>query len=666
MSTAAEIEQLAVNTIKGLSMDAVQAANSGHPGAPMGMADMATVLWSRFLKYDPADPHWPDRDRFILSNGHASMLLYSLLHLTGIQDPHRGGASITLDDLRNFRQWGAPTAGHPEYGHAAGIETTTGPLGQGISNGAGFALAERWLRARFGAELVDHYTYVFAGDGCLMEGVASEACSLAGHLKLDRLIVLYDQNSITIDGTTDLAFGEDVAARFSAYGWQVIQTNGHEREAIAAAIEAARADTERPSLICCRTRIAHGAATMEGSNDTHGAPLGDAEIRATKAGLGMDPDATFVVPDEVLAFFRAQDAERAAARAAWQARLAAHPEGARLQAFLAAPDLGAVEWPTFAADSKVATRKASGAALQAAARALGNLLGGSADLAGSNNSDIKGGGDIGPDDFGKRNLHFGVREHGMAAICNGMALHGGVLPYCATFLVFHDYMRPSVRLAALMGLPVVYIYTHDSIFLGEDGPTHQPIEHLMAMRGIPNLTVIRPADAAETVEAWKAALARRDGPTALCLTRQNLPVLDRSTLGAVDGTQRGAYVLSEASGGEPAVVLLASGSEVSLALEAQGILEKTGTPARVVSMPSWELFDAQPRDYRRSVLPPGVPRVSVEAGITLGWERYVGTEGRCVGIDRFGASAPGEVVADQLGLNIAAIQEAVAAVLEHR
>ena len=511
-----------------------------------------------------------------------------------------------------------------------------------------------------------HYTYVFAGDGCLMEGVASEACSLAGHLKLDRLIVLYDQNSITIDGTTDLAFGEDVAARFSAYGWQVIQTNGHEREAIAAAIEAARADTERPSLICCRTRIAHGAATMEGSNDTHGAPLGDAEIRATKAGLGMDPDATFVVPDAVLAFFREKDAARSAERAAWQARLAAHPEGARLQAFLAAPDLGAVEWPTFAADSKVATRKASGAALQAAARALGNLLGGSADLAGSNNSDIKGGGDIGPDDFGKRNLHFGVREHGMAAICNGMALHGGVLPYCATFLVFHDYMRPSVRLAALMGLPVVYIYTHDSIFLGEDGPTHQPIEHLMAMRGIPNLTVIRPADAAETVEAWKAALARRDGPTALCLTRQNLPVLDRSTLGAVDGTQRGAYVLSEASGGEPAVVLLASGSEVSLALEAQGILEKTGTPARVVSMPSWELFDAQPRDYRRSVLPPGVPRVSVEAGITLGWERYVGTEGRCVGIDRFGASAPGEVVADQLGLNIAAIQEAVAAVLEHR
>ncbi|MFT5686212.1 MAG: transketolase, partial [Myxococcota bacterium] len=493
------IEQQVANTIKGLAMDAVQAANSGHPGAPMGMADIATVLWGRFLKYDPADPAWPDRDRVVLSNGHASMLLYSMLHLTGVQDAHRGGDSITLDDIKNFRQWGYPTAGHPEFGHAAGIETTTGPLGQGFANGVGMALAERWLRARFGAELVDHHTYVLTGDGCLMEGVCAEAASLAGHLKLDRVIVLYDDNEITIDGGTEVSFTEDVGGRFTCYGWQVIKVNGHDRDAIADAITAAKANTEQPTLICCRTIIAQGSPHKAGTSAAHGAPLGVDEIRLTKAGLGMDPDATFAIPDEVVAHFRDGDAARGEAHAAWSARLAASDLGDKLTAFLGEPDLSGVVWPEFGTDGKLATRKASAAAVQAIAASVENFLGGSADLAGSNGSYIKGGGDITGSDFAQRNLHFGVREHGMAAICNGMSLHGGVYPYCATFLVFHDYMRPSVRLAGLMGQPVTYVYTHDSIFLGEDGPTHQPVEHLMAMRGIPNLYVVRPGDAAETV-----------------------------------------------------------------------------------------------------------------------------------------------------------------------
>lgn len=653
-------EQLAVNTIKALSMDAVQAANSGHPGAPMGMADMAAVLWGRFLKYDPADPDWADRDRVVLSNGHASMLLYSMIHLSGLQDSRREeGVAISLDDIKNFRQWGYPTDGHPEYGHAKGVETTTGPLGQGISNAVGFAMAERLLRERFSADLVDHYIYVFTGDGCLMEGVASEACSLAGHLKLGRLIALYDANEITIDGGTDLAFGEAVGARYAAYGWHVLTVDGHDRDAIAAAIEAAQAETGKPSLIVCHTRIAHGAATMEGSNSTHGSPLGDDEIRATKLKMGMDPDSTFVVDDAVYDYFRAGDAGRAEARAAWAARLASSPERARFEAFHGAPALDQIEWPVFEDGGKVATRAASGDCVQAIGRALENFIGGSADLAGSNKSTIKGAGDVSPDSFTGRNIHFGVREHGMAAICNGLALHGGILPYCATFMVFHDYMRPSVRLAALMKQPVSYIYTHDSIFLGEDGPTHQPVEHLMAMRAIPNLRVFRPADATETVVGWQVAMETRTGPTALCLTRQKLPTLDRSTLAPAAEARRGGYVLSEAANGIPDVVLIASGSEVALALEAQVVLSDTGRSARVVSMPCWELFDAQDSAYRASVLPVGVPRVSIEAGITQGWERYVGIDGEKVGIDRFGASAPGNVVADQLGLNIAAIQAAV-------
>lgn len=637
------VETLCSNTIKGLAMDAVQAANSGHPGAPMGMSDIATVLWGRFLSYDPRDTAWPDRDRVVLSNGHGSMLLYSMLHLTGM--------ALSLDDLRNFRQWGSPTAGHPEYGHVPGVETTTGPLGQGIANGVGMAMAEAHLRARFGEALSNHYTYVLCGDGCLMEGISGEASSLAGHLKLGRLIALYDDNQITIDGATSITFTEDVGARYAAYGWQVLRVDGHDREAIAAAITAAKAETERPTLICCRTVIARGSPKLAGTSKSHGAPLGEAEVRATKLALGMDPDQSFVIPDQVLAHFRARDAERTAAHAAWQARLAAHPERAAWEQQHGAPDLGQVSWPAYKVGDKVATRKASHAALGAAGAALTGLIGGSADLAESNGTGLKGAGELSALTPEGRNINFGVREHAMAAICNGLSLHGGVRPFCATFLVFYDYMRPSVRLSALMGQPVVYIYTHDSVWLGEDGPTHQPIEHLMAMRGVPGLWVVRPGDPTETVEAWKMALARTDGPTALVLTRQNLPNLDRGVYGAVELFHRGAYVLAEADG-ETAAVLIATGSEVELALRARNALQADGVPTRVVNMPCWEAFEAQDADYQRSVLPRGLPTVSVEAGITLGWQRWTGARGASVGIDRFGASAPGAVVADKLGLNV--------------
>ncbi len=644
------IEQRFAHTIRGLSMDAVQAANSGHPGAPMGMAELATVLWDQHLRRDPADPHWPDRDRVVLSNGHASMLLYSVLYLTG--------TALTLDDLRRFRQLGAPTAGHPEYDEIPGVETTTGPLGQGVGNGVGMALAERWLREQFGPELVDHHTWVFAGDGCLMEGISAEACSLAGHLGLGRLIVLYDDNRITIDGATDLTFSEDVAARYAAYGWHTLSVDGHDIAAIAAAMAAAKAEEGRPTLISCRTTIGRGSPKLAGSNKSHGSPLGPPEVAASKAALGLDPDAHFAVPDDVLAWIRRDDAARATTHAVWADRLAEHPQRERFQRFHAPPAVDDIAWPTFEPGGKLATRKASAAALQAAAATVENLIGGSADLAGSNGSLIKGSADIGPGAFGGRNLHFGIREHAMAAICNGLALHGGVHPYCATFLCFHDYMRPSVRLAALMHQPVTYIYTHDSIYLGEDGPTHQPVEHLMAMRLIPGLAVVRPADAAETVEAWRLALARRDGPTALCLTRQGLPILDRAgDLSAASGLQRGGYVLAEAQG-DLHVVLIATGSEVSMALEARARLQADGVGARVVSLPCWSLFDAQDAAYRASVIPRGIPRVSVEAGRTLGWERYTGETGATIGIDRFGVSAPASDAARYLGLTATAVVEA--------
>jgi transketolase len=640
MSTA---EQCA-NTIRGLAMDAVQRANSGHPGMPMGMADIATVLWTQFLRYDATAPDWADRDRVVLSNGHGSMLLYSMLHLTG--------TSLSLADLQNFRQWESPTAGHPEYGEAPGIETTTGPLGQGLANGVGMALAERWLNAQFGDDLSHHRTYVLCGDGCLMEGVSHEAASLAGHLGLGRLMLLWDDNRITIDGSTDLAFSEDVGARFAAYGWHVQHCDGHDHAAIAAAIEAANAVSDKPSIICCRTVIGFGSPNMAGSEKTHGAALGEDEVRATKSALGMDPDAHFSVPSAVVDWVRASDVQRTAVRQQWEVRLASHAERARWDRFHSDPDVDSVDITAFA-PGKIATRKASHKVLQQLAQGLGNLVGGSADLAGSNGSLLSEFGVFGADNYGASNVYYGVREHAMAALCNGMSLHGGVVPYCATFLTFHDYMRPSVRLAGLMGQPVIYVYTHDSVFLGEDGPTHQPVEHLQSMRAMINLWVVRPADANETVEAWRIALKRRDGPTALCLTRQGLPIVDRSAgLGSASGVAQGAYVLAQASGGDPKLVLIATGSEVSLAMEARTALEADGTPTRVVSMPCVELFDTQDADYRGTVLPAGVPRVVVEAGISFGWERIAGAGGGIVGIDRYGASAPGAIVADKLGMNV--------------
>lgn len=647
------LDRLTANTLRGLSMDAVQAANSGHPGMPMGMADVAAVLWTRFLRYDPSAPGWFDRDRFILSAGHGSALLYSALHLSG--------QAFTLDDLRNFRQWGSPAAGHPELGEAPGIEMTTGPLGQGFATGVGFAIAEAALRARFGEALCSHWTYAIVSDGDLMEGISSEAASLAGHLGLGRLIYLWDDNKITIDGRTDITFTEDVQARFRAFGWHVQAVDGHDMEAVAAAVEAARDVTDRPSIIACRTIIGFGSPNKADRSAAHGAPLGEAEVRLAKQALGLDPDQRFAVPAEVLGHVRAADAERRVLREAWEARLSAHDQRAAFEAALRpAPDLSAVAWPAWSAGAQVATRKAGEAAIGAIAAAYPGLIGGSADLAESNGSHIKGGGTFQIGDRLGRNIAFGIREHAMAAACNGISLHGGLRPFCATFLVFHDYHRPSVRLSSLMHQPVIYVYTHDSIWVGEDGPTHQPIEHLQAMRLIPNLDVIRPADAAETVEAWRLALERADGPTALVLTRQNLPVIDRAAHPAAAEIGRGGYVLSDPAGAR--VTLIASGSEVALAVEAAAALAAEGGEgkilARVVNMACMERFDRQDDGYRAAVLG-GLPRVSVEAGRTIGWQRY-GVD-RAVGIDRFGASAPGKVVAEKLGMSVAGVVAAVRA-----
>ncbi|HJN75414.1 MAG TPA: transketolase [Myxococcota bacterium] len=637
-----DIARKTVNTIKGLSIDAIQQANSGHPGMPMGMADAAYVLWSRFLKHDPSNPTWADRDRFVLSGGHGSMLLYSLLHLFDYRGP-AGGEAVSLNDIKNFRQFGSRTPGHPEHGHTAGVETTTGPLGQGFAMGVGMALAERYLRERFGSELCDHHVYAIAGDGDLMEGVASEAASLAGTLQLGRLVYLYDDNSITIDGSTEISFTEDCGARFEAYGWHVQAIDGHDHDAVATAIELARADG-RPSLICCKTHIGHGSPNKQDSEKSHGAPLGVGEVALTKENIGLDPTEFFAVPAEVLHHCREHAVERADLRLAWGQRLEASGRRAHWEAWHEAPDVDGIRWPSFTVGEKLATRKASHAALNAAAQSVPQLLGGSADLAGSNGSLIKGAVGIAASDFSGRNLFFGVREHAMAAICNGMALHGGVRPYCATFLVFHDYMRPAVRMSALMKQPVVYVYTHDSIYLGEDGPTHQPVEHLMAMRLIPGLWTIRPADAKETAGAWAAALGRHDGPVALSLTRQGVPILEGSS---ADKVASGAYVLAEA-GAEHAVTLLATGSEVELALQAKAALEAMGVGTRVVSFPCWELFEQQDPDYRAAVLGTA-PRVSIEAGRTFGWSRYAQAH---VGHDDFGASAPASDLARVFGFTV--------------
>ena len=651
-----DIDRLAVDTIRTLAIDAVQKANSGHPGMPLGAAPMAHVLWTRHLKFDSAHPAWPDRDRFVLSGGHGSMLLYALLYLAGY--------GLSLGDLQAFRQWKSRTPGHPEYGLTPGVETTTGPLGAGFSNAVGMAVAERFLAATFnrpGYPVVDHFTYVEVGDGDLMEGVASEAASLAGHLRLGKLIALYDDNGISIEGCTGLAFTEDVAARFTAYGWQVLSVDdGNDLDAIDQAISAARAESDKPSLVKIRTVIGYGSPHKAGTAECHGAPLGEDEVKLTKQALGWPPDLLFAVPERVRELYRGVAAGGAAARARWGELVSryeqAHPDLARQWDDAVAgrlPEGWKERLPAFAAGEKVATRSASGKVLNALAAVIPTLLGGSADLAPSNNTYLAGLGDFQADHPQGRNLRFGVREHAMGGILNGLAYHGGVFPYGGTFFVFADYMRPAIRLAALSELPVVFVFTHDSVALGEDGPTHQPIEHLASLRAMPGLVVIRPSDAVETVVAWQAALERRRGPTALVLTRQNLPVLDRTVVGPAEGLLKGGYVAKDPTCSRPNVILLATGSEVQIALEAATELAGHGVAARVVALPSWELFEAQSRAYREKVLPAKVEaRVAIEAGSTFGWERYVGRKGVVIGLDHFGASAPGGVLYERFGLTV--------------
>lgn len=647
------------DTIRALAMDAVEAANSGHPGMPMGMADVATVLWSRFLRFDPANPDWPDRDRFVLSAGHGSMLLYALLHLTGYAD-------LTMAELKRFRQLGSRTAGHPERGHAAGIETTTGPLGQGLANSVGMALAERLLAARFGKDLVDHHTYVIAGDGCLMEGISQEAISLAGHLRLSKLIVLWDDNHISIDGSTDLSTSEDQVARFAACHWNTIRIDGHDTDAIAAAIEKAQS-SDRPSLIACRTTIAFGAPTKAGTAASHGSPLGKDEIAGARARLGWTSP-PFVVPEDMAdAWHKVGERGQGASRA-WRERLQSADAATRSEFMRrsagdlpqsAREALGAIRAKFAAEAPKTATRQASGYVLDAIAPACPDLIGGSADLTGSNNTKAKSQTLIKPGDFTGSYIHYGIREHGMAAAMNGMAAHGGIIPYGGTFLVFSDYCRPSIRLSALMGLRVVYVMTHDSIGLGEDGPTHQPVEHLAALRAIPDLLVFRPADAVETAECWELALSSRTRPSLLALTRQSLPALRRDT--GENRTARGAYVLAEADGARK-VTLLATGSEVSLAMAAREQLKAKGIAAAVVSMPCWELFDQQDEAYCNTVLG-SAPRVAIEAAAAMGWERYIGMGGRFIGMRGFGASAPADALYKHFGITVEAVIEAALAVI---
>jgi transketolase len=656
-----QLAQLCVNAIRMLAADAVQKAKSGHPGMPMGAAAMAYVLWTRFLKHNPRNPKWPDRDRFVLSAGHGSMLLYALLHLTGYE--------LTLDDIQHFRQWESKTPGHPEVGVTPGVETTTGPLGQGFANGVGMAIAERHLAAEFnrpGHTIVDHYTYAIVSDGDLMEGVASEAASLAGHLRLGKLITLYDDNHISIDGSTSLAFTEDVGRRFEAYGWDVHSVaDGNDLAAVEDAIRAAQAETSRSSLILCRTHIGYGSPNKQDSSKAHGEPLGEDEVKLTKERLGWPLTPVFLVPEEARQEFR-KAVERGKAREReWQQRFSAYAaafpdEAARWEQYMSGklPQGWDADLPTFKpGDPALATRAASGKILHALSPKVTNLLGGSADLAPSNNTYVQGVPEFQPGSYAGRNFRFGVREHAMGSISNGMALHGGLRPYTGTFLIFSDYMRPAMRLAALMQVSVIFIFTHDSIGVGEDGPTHQPVEHLAALRAIPSLTVIRPADANETVEAWRIALTH-SGPTCLVLTRQNLPVLDRARMEPGGGVARGAYVLADPQQGHPQVILIATGSEVTVAAGAQKLLAERGVAARVVSMPSWDLFERQPQSYRDSVLPPTVTaRVAIEAAVPLGWHKYVGPAGEIVGMTRFGASAPGPVLFEKFGFtaeNVAA------------
>jgi len=643
------IEQRATDALRILSIDAIQRANSGHPGMPMGMADIANVLWGRFLVVDPDDPGWEDRDRFVLSNGHGSMLLYSLLHLSGFP--------ITMDDIRSFRQLGSVTAGHPEYDPALGIEMTTGPLGQGFATGVGMAIAEAHLRATFGADLVDHRTYGFLGDGDLMEGVTAEAASLAGHLQLGRITYLYDDNHITIDGSTDLSFTEDVGERFDAYGWHTSAVDGHDREAIAAAIEEANADP-RPSLIRCRTHIGFGSPDKQDTSGVHGSPLGDEEIRRVRSVFGWELP-PFEIPDDVYRFYGGAMGRGRAARASWTRRrddaFAADPRLAAKWALHFEPSTHSLAVPTYETGSAVATRKISGTVLQDAAAVYPGLVGGSADLTPSNNSRIEDSTDFGPEDPGGRNVRFGIREHAMGAAVNGLTLHGGVRGYGATFLTFSDYMRPAVRLAALMGIPSIWVWTHDSVFLGEDGPTHQPVEHLASLRVIPGLRVIRPADPTEVAVAWETAVSAETGPTAMILTRQGLPVPatppDRALVA------RGGYIRRPGTD----ATIVATGSEVPLAEAAAELLAARGRSVRVVSMPCVEIFLEQDDAYQADVLGSGVPVASIEAGVTTGWERFTGRDGLRIGIDRFGASAPADDLAGAFGFTPGDVAERILA-----
>jgi transketolase len=658
-TTGSALDQRDLATaIRVLAMDAVEAANSGHPGMPMGMADVATVLFTRFLKFDPADPHWPDRDRFVLSAGHGSMLLYALLYLTGYAD-------MTLDELKRFRQLGSKTAGHPEYGHATGIETTTGPLGQGLATAVGMAIAERLMNARFGDALTDHHTYVIAGDGCLMEGISHEAIDLAGHLRLSRLIVLWDDNSISIDGATSLATSTDQAARFAAAGWSVFKADGHDPEAVAAAIKAAKA-SDRPSMIACKTVIGYGAPNKKGTEAAHGAPLGAEEIAGARLSYGW-AHAPFDIPAPVLSAWRAVGRRGGETNAEWRKRLEAQPDATR--AAFASEDgaittdglarLAALKAEWLDAKPKLATRQASQKVLDTITPAMPRLIGGSADLTHSNLTRGKGQKPVTAQDFSGSYIHYGVREHGMAAAMNGIALHGGFVPYGGTFLVFTDYCRPAIRLSALMGTQVVYVMTHDSIGLGEDGPTHQPVEHLAALRAIPGLRTFRPADAVETAEAWETALAAKDTPSILCLTRQAVPPLPRE--GAENRTARGAWLVHEPQG-KRAVTLMASGSEVQLALGAAQTLAESGIGAAVVSMPCWELFRAQGKDYRRAVLG-DAPRVGVEAALRFGWDEWLGSDGAFVGMTGFGASGPAPQLYEHFGITAKAVVEAARGVI---
>jgi transketolase len=679
-----DLEQRAINTIRFLCVDAIQKADSGHPGLPLGAAPMAYVLWTRFLQHNPAHPHWFDRDRFVLSAGHGSMLLYSLLHLTGYDLP--------LDQIKQFRQWGSTAPGHPERGITPGVETTTGPLGQGFGNGVGLAIAEAHLAARFnrpGFDIIQHFTYGLVSDGDLMEGVAAEAASLAGHLKLGKLIYLYDDNRITLAASTQLTFTEDHAQRFAAYGWQTqIVADGNDLEAVDRAIRAARLDTGRPSLILVRTHLGYGSPDKQDTFAAHGSPLGVAEVDLTKQNLGWPVEPHFLVPPEVEHHFRLAMDRGRQAEADWDARLAAYEHqfpdlGRELRQLMsgALPQGWDAAIPQFGADGKgLATRVASGKVLQVVQGRLPGLMGGAADLNPSTKTELKDAGNFespamavgdlqgsagGGWSYGGRNVQFGVREHGMGAILNGLAAYGGFLPFGATFLVFSDYLRPSIRLAALMALQVIYVFTHDSIAMGEDGPTHQAVEQVASLRAIPGLTVIRPADANETAEAWRVAIESRTAPVALILTRQDVPTLDRERFAAAEGLRHGAYILADPPQGRPSMILIATGSEVGLIVAAAQELQSRDIPVRLVSMPSWELFEAESQAYRDSVLPPSVPsRLAVEAGVSQGWHRYVGDRGDVISVDRFGASAPGPVVMREYGFSVANVCQRALALIE--